>query len=158
MEQRKEQKKEQRVYAAFGRGLHHREGGVAAGTHHQVGLELIQNFLGLALGAAQVAQSLEVMLNARPVELPQEAGDGDGADGVALSGHQLPFHAAICPYKEDVCPVPFPKHTGQRHGWVNVSGGAAAGKQDFHRKTPRSDLSLFLPRSPFFRCGDLSGY
>ena len=137
---------------------HHGEGGVAAGAHHQVGLELIQNVLGLALGAAQVAQGLDVMLDARPVELPQEAGDGDGADGIALSGHQLPFHAAVCAHKEDVSVVPLPEHTGQRHSWVDVSGGAAAGKQDFHGKTPRSDWSLFLSRSPFFRCGYLPGY
>ena len=65
-----------------------------------------------------------------------EIGDGDGADLVALLGHQLIFHPSIGPHEEDPAAwVPLLEDMGQSHRGIHMAGGTAAGKQNVH-KTP----------------------
>ena len=112
----------------------HGEGGISPRSHHQVGLELVQNGPGLLFGALHIDQRPQVVGHVRRGERAAEVGDGDGANLIALLGHQLVLHAPVCPYKQNAAAgVLFLKDMGQRHRRIDVSGGAAAGKQDIHR-------------------------
>ena len=120
----------------MGRFVDHGEGGVAAGAHHQVGLELVQNGPGLLFGLLHVHQGAQIVGDVRRGEGAVEVGDGDGLDAVALLGHQLVLHAAVRPHKEDpTAGVLLLKNVCQGHRRVYMAGGAAAGKQYVHNNT-----------------------
>ena len=115
-------------------GMNHRVGGISPGAHHKVGLELIQNRVGLPSGAVHIEQGLEVVFHSRRAQGTVKVCDGNRTDGIALLWHQPGLHAAVRPDKEDLTArVPLLKQPGQGDGGVDVPRRAAAGKEKFHR-------------------------
>ena len=132
--------------APVGRLVHHGEGGIAAGAHHQVGLELVQNGPGLLFGPLHVHQRAQVVDDVRRGQGAVEIRDGHGADGIALLGHQPGLHAPVGPHEQHpAAGMLVLKDAGQGHRRIHVSGGAAAGKEDVHVIT--SEISLFVRRA-----------
>ena len=130
--------------APLGGGVDHREGGVAAGTHHQVGPELVQDGVGLALGFSHVEQGLHVVPDGGGGQGPAEVGDGHRPDGVALLGDQIGLHAPVGPHEEDLAArMPLLKEPGQGHGRIDMSRGAAAGEEDIHMEPSHKPRRVF---------------
>ena len=138
--------------APLGGGLYHRVGGVAAGTHHQIRPELIQNGFGLAVRLCHVGYGFQVVADGGGLQGAAEVGDGHGFQGKALLGDQTGLHPAVGTYEEDVGAVPLPEHPGQGHGRVDMAGGTAAGEENVHRLPPVEGRLSAL----FWR-GDLAG-
>ena len=116
--------------------LDHGEGGVAPGAHHQVGLELIHNAPGLALGLLHVHQRPKVVGDVRRSQGAVEVGDGHRLDGIALLGHQTGLHPPVRPHKEHpAARVALLKDAGQGHRRIHMPGRPAAGKQNVHANT-----------------------
>ena len=116
--------------------LHHGGGGVAAGAHHQIGLEVIQNSLGLLFGLLHIHQGAQVVGDVGGGQGAVEVGDGHRLDGIALLGHQTGLHAAVRSHKQHpAAGIALLENAGQGHRRVHMSGGAAAGKEDIHETT-----------------------
>ena len=113
----------------LGRRIHNGVRGISPRTHHQVGLELIQNGFRLSPRLLHIDQRPQVVGDVRRSQGAVEVGDGHRLDAVALLGHQTGLHPPIGPHKEDLRPrLSLLKNAGQRHCRVDVSGGPAAGK------------------------------
>ena len=81
------------------------------------------------------------MLDVLPAEGPVDGVDIHGPELVALLGHQIPLHAVVGAGEEDVAAgVVELKQTGQRDGRIDVSGGAAAGKENVQASALLSGL------------------
>ena len=135
--------------------LYHREGGIASGAHHQVGLELIQNALGLLLGLLHIHQGAQIVGDVGRSQRAVEVGDGHRLDGVALLGHQPGLHPSVRSHKQHpAAGIALLENAGQGYRRVHMSGGTAAGKEDIHETTSfyiRPRALIVLGR------GDLTG-
>ena len=124
-----------------GRLPHHGVGGVAPGAHHQVGLEIPDDLRRLTPGSGHGHHRDKIMLDVLPAEGPVDGVDIHGPELVALLGHQIPLHAVVGTGEEDVAAgVVELKQTGQRDGRIDVSGGAAAGKENVQASALLSGL------------------
>ena len=120
-----------------GRRLHHGIAGVAAGAHHQVGPEIPQDGPCLTPGGRQHPQGVQVVADARRVQLPLEAADLYGGVVVTRLGHQLPLHARGGAHEQHGgVRVLFLHIARQCDGRVHVSRGAPAGKYHSHSAAP----------------------
>ena len=119
--------------APLGRRVHHGVGGIAPRAHHQVGLELIQNGLCLPPGLLHIDEGPQIVGDVRRSQGTVEVGDGHRLDAIALLGHKAGLHPAVRPHKEDPgAGLTLLEDVGQRHRRVDMSGGAAAGKEYIH--------------------------
>ena len=120
----------------LGGSLHHGIAGVAAGAHHQIGLELPQDGARLPPGGRQHPQSVQVVAYALAVQLPLEAADLHGGVVVPRLRRQLPFHAGGRAHEQHGgVRLLLPHIARQCDGGVHVSCGAAAGKNHSHLLT-----------------------
>ena len=118
---------------ALGSRLDHGEGGVAAGTHHQIRLEFVQNGSRLLFRTVQIDQRSQIMLDGGRAQGAIKAGDGDRLQVKAFLRNQSGLHAAVCAHEEHpAVGITLLKQTSQRHGGIDMSGGTAAGKQNIH--------------------------
>ena len=114
-------------------GLHHREGGIAAGAHHQVRLKAVQDGVGLLPGLVHVQQGSDVVADGGRREGPPEVGDGHRLNGVPLLGHQPGLHAAVGTHEQHLTAgVAGLEHLGQGHGGIDMARRSPAGKEDSH--------------------------
>ena len=120
---------------------YHGEAGVAAGTHHQIGLELPQDGLGGLPRANQRTYCVEVVAHRLRLHGAAEAADLYGGVVVACLGRQLPFHAVGRTHEQHGgLGIALPHKPRQRQRRIDVSRGASAGENDSHCKL----LLLFL--------------
>ena len=130
------------------RRLHHGIAGVAAGAHHQVGLEIPQDGACLPPGGGQHPQGVQVVADALSVQLPLEAADLHGGVVVPRLGHQLPLHARGRAHEQHGgVRLLFPHIARQRQRRIHMSCGAAAGKYHSHTVAPASRLGRLIPKN-----------
>ena len=111
-------------------GLHHGIAGVAAGAHHQIGSELLQDGLGRRAGAGQHPHGVEVVAHGLRAHGAAEAVHLHG--GV---GRQIPLHAVGCAHEQHGgLGVALPHQPCQRQRRIHMSRGAPAGEDHSHRK------------------------
>ena len=111
----------------------HRVAHIPSGADDHVRLEFTQNPLGRRDGADQLLRRLQVVGNALRRETPAQIGNGNGADLVALPGHQLRFHFPLRADEQDAAVRHYlPQQIRHAHSGLHMSRGAAAGKQELH--------------------------
>ena len=110
--------------------LDHGIGGVAAGAHHQVGPEFIQNGPGLPPRLGQRNHGHDIVLDVLPFPGPVDGVHVDGAQLIALMGHQRPLHPVVRSGEENLAALmPELEEPGQRDGRIDMPRGTAAGKE-----------------------------
>ena len=121
--------------AVPGGGLDSRIAGIAAGAHHQIGLEIADDGVGLPAGGHQRSGGLEVVPQAVQRKRAAEVADFNGGEVIARLFHKAPLHTVGSAHKQHsrggILLLHIPR---QRQRRVHMSGGAAAGKDHIHSK------------------------
>ena len=121
--------------AVPGGGLYRRIAGIAAGAHHQIGLEAGNDGVGLPAGGHQRSGGLEVVAQPLRGQGTAEIADLHGGEVIARLFHKAPLHAVGGAHEQylrsGVLLLHIPR---QRQCRVHMSGGAAAGKDHIHSK------------------------
>ena len=141
--------------AQLGACVQRREAGVAAGTDDDVGTKFLDDFLAAGHSAQDALDGLGVLLDAGQAQGAAQAGAGQGLQLIARLGNQLLFHMALSADEEDVgVGMTLRNYIGHSDGRVDMTAGAAAGKDHIHNIKPpvfynRFDGGRCSERSPF---------
>ena len=113
------------------------EAGVAASTDDDVGPEVLQDALRFGKRRGHALHGHEIVPDGGGGQLSLVVGDLHGLQLEALARDELVFHAVLRADEEDpAVRLALAEHAGDRDGGIDMSAGAAAGKDDVHRLSP----------------------
>ena len=119
--------------ALLGGVFHHGIAGVAAGTHHQIGVEVPEDGTGSGAGQRQIFKAFHVVGDARRGQGPLKAGDLDGTEVVPRLFDESPFHTTGRSHEQHPqIRMPLLHIARQRQRRVHMARRAAAGKDHIH--------------------------
>ena len=97
---------------------------------------------------------MDILFDPLGIQLPAQTGAGKGLQLKARLGYQLLLHVALGPDKQDLAVrIPPPHLIGHGNGWIDMSGGTAAGKYQIQFCFPPDDKRL--ETSPLSFCRDI---
>ena len=124
---------------------------IAAGTHHHIRRKIPQNSFGAAAGRYQQTYAFGVIFDVIPAKTALDAHGAIGGKAKARPRHQGRLHAIGVAYKKDLAiRHPAAQLGGHRQCGIDMTGGTAAGKQNFH--TDATPFLLSFGGRPKARC------
>ena len=113
---------------------------IAAGTHHHIRCKIPQNSFGAAAGRYQQTYAFGVIFDVIPAKTALDAHGAIGGKAKARPRHQGRLHAVGVAHKQNITVRhPAAQLGGHRQCRIDMTGGTAAGKQNFH-----TDVTPFL--------------
>ena len=123
-----------RGYAQLCACINGREAGITTGADDHIRAKVTDDLLALGHCIDHALDCVDVLLDARHIQLTAQAAAGQGDQFIARCGNQLFLHVAFSANEENLAiRLSLLQYVGYGDCRIDVSGSTASGKHNFHK-------------------------